>query len=126
MPYKCVVVSGAGVASKNSARWFNAWAKSEGLSLYPGTLNLQCCSSIKFNSKGIPLKKWDGISENPVKDCMDYDPKMYPAVLKGEYVWVFRWGGRLDSGFLFEIVAEECLRDKFSLKDGDEVEVEVW
>ncbi len=124
MRYLCRVMSGFGAASESMHPWLNTWAGSEGRELYPGTLNVVCQHPIILSGKGISLKKWDYLLQHEFKEYEKYDPCLYPAKLNGMEVWIFRWGWQGDTSGV-EIVAEEYLRDKFSLIDGDEVEVEV-
>ena len=78
----------------------------------------------EFKGNGISLKPWDYLFPHVknTRRIAGYDPKLFPAKLNGYDVWVFSWGWWTDT---IEIVAEECLRDKFSLKDGDAVELEI-
>ena len=119
------VETGTGSAHITMHEWLNAWANSIGKSLYPGTLNIKINSKIALKGECISLKPWDSLFFNKWKYKEDYDPKLYPAKLNGYSVWIFDWGFSDKIRDYFEIVAEECLRDKFNLKDGDEVKIEM-
>lgn len=95
-----------------------------GLAPYPGTLNLRLSS----NEVGILeiLKKAKAIVVKGFKEGEKYfgAVRCFKANMKGLNCWLII-PEKTRHKNIVEIISGECLREKFKLKDGDEVDLEV-
>jgi len=103
------------------------WAKRQikgklGFEPYPGTLNL----SLPPNIEAIKLlNMFRGWKIQPEKGY--FPGRFYKAfIMQKVYGAVVRPEAPEYPDHIIELVAPICLREKFDLKDGDEVEVKIW
>lgn len=100
------VVSGRGIGKHEVVR---CSAELHGIvkkSLYPGTLNV-------LLNRPLRLLETAGFT-------FDRENKMvWPAALSGEDVWIYRWRGC--PLHVVGVLSSICLRERFNLKDGDDV-----
>ena len=100
------VVSGRGIGKHQVLRCRAELHAIVKKSLYPGTLN------ILLNR---PLRLLDAAGFT-----FDCENKMvWPASLSGEDVWIYRWRGC--PLHVVGVLSPICLRERFNLKDGDDV-----
>jgi len=97
--------------------------------LCSGTLNLRVKEVPDFPTAGIPLQEKDWLKRYRKRFAEqgrihNFAPAFHPASLNGTRCWVFRFGMD-DNVPILEVVAEKRLRDALSLKNGDEVELEL-
>src|SRR5579862_8559459 len=100
------VVSGRGMGTSRVLRYREELQAIIKQPLYPGTLN------ILLNQ---PLRLLDNSGS-----VFDLEGGMvWPAMLGGMDVWIYRW--RTCPLHIVEVISSVCLRERFNLKDGDDV-----
>lgn len=92
--------------------WFQAWARSQGLSLEAGSLNLCADRDVEPPEDHIPIREWDSVMTLKYrKETPGYDPRLYPIVLMGiQRAWLFRWAALPDLHRFVSDTAECLLR----------------
>jgi riboflavin kinase len=122
--FKGKVFAGTGEGRKyTELPWVKKAIKEKlGFEPYPGTLNLALPAQLRLcdllgKSRGYEIPAQKGYYSGRFYKAL-LMKKMFGALIKPEVP------GYPDN--IAEFVAPICLREFFSLKDGDEVEVEVW
>lgn len=103
--------------------WVRRQVKEElGFEPLPGTLNLSLSSDTEIS---ILLSRFEGREILPEKGY--FSGRLYRASIMGKVLGaVVRPDVPGYPEDVVEIVAPVCLREEFHLRDGDEVEVEIW
>ncbi len=98
-----------------------------GLNPYPGTLNIKIEEGDLVNRYSSCLERMKYIIIEPPKIPGAKLGKVlaYPATFNGLNVYIVRPAITVYKLDVIELIAEESLRETFSLKDGDEVEIEI-
>jgi hypothetical protein len=83
----------------------DAWAKTEGIALIPGTLNLCSDRAVDFRDEGISLGVHAHLAQPAWRRDVDgFSPRLYRAELdRTVCVWVYRWS---DAPFLRAFVGD--------------------
>ena len=94
LQYRCTILQEPGTGtSKLLQEMFDAWAKTVGLQLFPGTVYLCADDPVQLPSAYIPLAEFEHLHEaNHRRAQAGYSPRLYPIALAGALLaWVFRW-----------------------------------
>jgi len=124
-----ITLKGTVSSGRGEGTWFTnlQWVKEQlrrelNIDLYPGTLNLNissACNEVKL------LNRFGGIEIRPEKGF--YGGRCFRALIMGEtHGAVIKPEILHYPTDLIEVIAPIHLREKFRLKDGDEVEVTIW
>lgn len=100
------VVSGRGMGKHRVFRCREELHPIVKRSLYPGTLNILLNLPLRLlDTAGFTFDREGGM--------------VWPASLSGVDVWIYRWPGC--PLHVVEVLSSICLRERFNLKDGDDV-----
>ena len=125
-----------GFARRTLFPMFDAWAKSRGIEIFPGTLNLRSEKRLNLPAEYINLLRWDDLLKpHPIKQKVGYSPRLYPVRINGLEAWLFRWSddAHLENivgdrpacprELFCEVISRHNLKERLQIKDLDEVEL---
>lgn len=118
--YKGQVFSGKGVATTRVKQNLEVYQQESNMNLVPGTLNLRLTEDFKIPEGSVyisperikPIEKERGVT-------------IVPARIRAENVMILIPDRPIYKKNIIEIIAPFNIRQKFCLKDGDGVEVEI-
>ena len=118
-------VYGGKIASgpKEGAYWVSKYSDriydKLGFHPFPGTLNIKVDGPIRYPEKGVFIPSW--------KEKRQYFGAvfLFPAIMLNTKVWVILPEEQRHTDVI-EVISESRLRTKFDLRDGDDVEIEIY
>ena len=121
------VFSGRGEGSFFVSIYSKEFRKVLGFNPYPGTLNIKIEEEDLVGKYSSCLRKMKHFIIEPprIPGAKLGKVLVYPAIFNGLNVYIVRPAITVYKLDVIELIAEESLRETFSLKDGDEVEVEI-
>jgi len=122
MLLKGKVKTGLGEASFWIKKAEDTLEKKTGLKLYHGTLNVELDSEyiMDKNLKVLNKEEYGGMQDVYMKECKLFGHKSY--ILRTEKNMSDLRDHPLN---ILEIVSDVCFREKYNLKDGDLIEIEI-
>ena len=118
--YRGKIFSGLGVSSTRTQQNSVIYKQKSGMDLYPGTLN------IKLNEDFLIPNKLIFIDKKHIKpDNSKRNIRLIPAKFRDMEVIIMAPDPLFYDKKIIEVMAVENLREKYNLKDGDEVEIEL-
>ena len=118
--YRGKIFSGLGVSSTRTQQNSAIYKQKSGMDLYPGTLNVRLDEDFLIPDKSIFIDKKD------IKpDISKRNIRLIPAKFRDIEVIIMSPEPLFYDTNIIEVMAVENLREKYNLKDGDEVEIEL-
>ena len=109
-----------GVSSTRTQQNSAIYKQKSGMDLYPGTLNVRLDEDFLIPDKSIFIDKKD------IKpDISKRNIRLIPAKFRDIEVIIMSPEPLFYDKNIIEVMAVENLREKYNLKDGDEVEIEL-
>lgn len=118
--YHGIIFSGLGVAGILIQQNAEVYKQKCGFDLYPGTLNITLSENFVFPEKVI------FIDAKEIKFAyMKLDIYLIPATFRHDNVIIMVPDPSFYDKNVIEVMATENLKEKYNLKDGDEVEIQL-
>ena len=118
--YHGKIFSGLGVSSTRTQQNAVIYKQKSGMDLYPGTLNVTLTEDFLIPDKLIFIDKKDIKPDNSSRNI-----RLILAKFRDIEVIIMSPDPMFYDKNIIEVMAVENLREKYNLKDGDEVEIQL-
>jgi len=118
--YHGKIFSGLGVAATRIKVNAGIYKQKCGIDIYPGTLNIRLNENFTIPEKSIYIDAKEIKSTSKKRNLI-----LVPAKFRTEQVIIMVPDPLFYDKNIIEVMASENLKEKYSLKDGDEIEVQL-